>query len=129
RRISACRLPGLRLNSRKGRGDHMQQAETGSGDKPLWRQIVDYPLVAMLIAVLLFMITLTLAGSVSIFLVPRIPGLTFEMKLDLVVIVLLLVVYELIIRRLGEHPRDDYRDPHALRHLAIGLGAGLSIFS
>jgi hypothetical protein len=34
-----------------------------------------------------------------------------------------------VIRRLGEHPRDDYRDPKAVKRLAIGLGAGFGVFS
>ena len=55
--------------------------------------------------------------------------LPFEIKFDILAVPLLVVVYELVIRHLGEHPRDDYRDPAALRHLLIGLGAGLGIFS
>jgi len=30
---------------------------------------------------------------------------------------------------MGEHPRDDYRDPKALRRLLIGLVAGFAVFS
>jgi membrane protease YdiL (CAAX protease family) len=60
---------------------------------------------------------------------PPIAGFGFEMKFDLIAIVLLIILYELLIRRLGEHPRDDYRDPKALRHLALGVGGGLAIFS
>jgi membrane protease YdiL (CAAX protease family) len=107
----------------------MEQAATVAEGKPLWRRIVDYPLVAMVIAVGLFLITITIAGVVDTLLIPQIPGLNFEMKFDLLAIVLLILVYELLIRRLGEHPRDDYRDPHALRNLLIGLAAGLAIFS
>jgi uncharacterized protein len=107
----------------------MDEVATGSGGKPLWRRIFDYPLVAMVVAVLLFIAAITVAAIVDELALPRIAGLTFEMKFDLVAIVLLLVVYKLVIRRLGEHPRDDYRDPKALRHLAIGLGAGFAVFS
>src|SRR5690349_23623989 len=95
--------------------------------KPLWRRIVDYPLVAMVIAILLFMITISVAGAVDKFAMPRIAGFTFEMKFDIIAIPLLIIVYELVIRRLGENPRDDYRDPQALRHLLLGIGAGLAI--
>jgi len=107
----------------------MEQAATVAEGKPLWRRIVDYPLVAMVIAVGLFLITITIAGVIDTLLIPQIPGLNFEMKFDLLAIVLLILVYELLIRRLGEHPRDDYRDPHAVRNLLIGLAAGLAIFS
>ena len=41
----------------------------------------------------------------------------------------LIILYELVIRRLGEYPRDDYRDPKALRHFLLGIGAGLAVFS
>lgn len=96
---------------------------------PLWRRIVDYPLVAMVIAVLLFVITISVAGAVDKLAMPRIAGFTFEMKFDILAIPLLIIVYELVIRRLGEHSRDDYRDPRWARNLLIGLGAGLATFS
>jgi hypothetical protein len=35
----------------------------------------------------------------------------------------------LIIRRLGEEPRDDLAAPHALRDLGIGFGGGFVLFS
>jgi hypothetical protein len=98
-------------------------------EKSLWRRIVDYPLVTMVIAVLLYVLTVVVAGLLDKLLMPRIPGFTFEMKFDLLAIPLLILLYMFVIRRMGEHPRDDYRDPKAVRHLLIGLGAGLGIFS
>jgi membrane protease YdiL (CAAX protease family) len=100
-----------------------------TADKPLWRRVVDYPLVAMVIAVVLYFVAISVAAALDKSLMPPIAGFTFEMKFDVLAIPLLIVIYELVIRRLGEHPRDDYRDPWALRHLLIGLGAGLAIFS
>jgi len=107
----------------------MQQVATLSAEKPLWRRIVDYPLVTMIIAVALFIATISVAAAIGKFLIPRIPGFPFELKFDVIAMVLLILLYELVIRRLGEHPRDDYRDPRALRHLLIGLAAGLGVFS
>ncbi len=107
----------------------MQQQVVAKHEGPLWRRIVDYPLVAMVIAVLLFVITISVAGAVDKLAMPRIAGFTFEMKFDILAIPLLIIVYELVIRRLGEHPRDDYRDPRWARNLLIGLGSGLAIFS
>lgn len=107
----------------------MQKQVVAKHEGPLWRRIVDYPLVAMVIAVLLFVITISVAGAVDKLAMPRIAGFTFEMKFDILAIPLLIIVYELVIRRLGEHPRDDYRDPRWARNLLIGLGAGLAIFS
>jgi membrane protease YdiL (CAAX protease family) len=71
----------------------------------------------------------TIGLLVAQYFLPPISGFTREMKFDLMSIPLLIVAYELIIRHLGEHPRDDYRDPHALRNLGLGLGAGLLVFS
>jgi membrane protease YdiL (CAAX protease family) len=97
--------------------------------RPLWRRIVDFPLVAMVIAVALFILATTIAAGIDMLAHPAIRGFTFEMKFDLLAVVLLIITYELVIRRLGEHPRDDYRDRQWLRHLLLGLGAGLGIFS
>jgi len=105
----------------------MDQATTVSGEKPLWRKIVDFPLVAMLIALAVVIFCITVAT----YLVKSVPvaGLGMNMEFELVTIPLLIIAYELIIRRLGEHPRDDYRDPKALKNLGLGLGAGFLIFS
>jgi len=107
----------------------MEQAETLPGGKPLWRRIVDYPLVTMLLAIVLFIITIAIAAAIVKLVPVKIPGFTFDMKFSVLAIVLLLLLYELVIRRMGEHPRDDYRDPNALRRLLIGLGAGFAVFS
>jgi membrane protease YdiL (CAAX protease family) len=98
-------------------------------EKPLWRRIVDFPLVAMVIAVALYILCLGIAGAIATLLLPPIPGFTTEMQIAIVAIPALLLLYELVIRRLGERPRDDFRDPHALRRLGVGLGAGLLVFS
>lgn len=106
----------------------MEKVATPAG-KPLWRKIADFPLVAMVIAVVLYVIAISIAAALDKAVMPPIAGFSFEMKFDLLAIPLLIIMYELVIRRLGEHPRDDYRDPAAVRHLLIGLGAGLAIFS
>ena len=97
--------------------------------KPLWRRIVDYPLVAMVLAVLLVILCFTAGMLIAQFLVPPIPGFTIPMKFDLVSIPILLLAYYFVIGRMGEHPHNDYRDRQWLRRLVIGLAAGLAIFS
>jgi membrane protease YdiL (CAAX protease family) len=97
--------------------------------KPLWRRIVDYPLVAMVLAVLLVILCFTAGMLIAQFLVPPIPGFTIPMKFDLVSIPILLLAYWFVIGRMGEHPHNDYRDRQWLRRLVIGLAAGLAVFS
>lgn len=98
-------------------------------ERPLWRRIVDFPLVAMLIAIAIVIACLTVAMVIGKFLLPPVPGFSLEMKFDLISIPLLILAYELTIRRLGRQPRDDYRDPAWLRRLGLGLAAGFGIFS
>lgn len=98
-------------------------------ERPLWRKIVDFPLVAMVIALVIVICCFTIGLLAARYVIPPVPGLSMNLMLDLVSIPLLIIAYELLIRRLGEHPRDDYRDPKALKHLGIGLGAGFLVFS
>lgn len=107
----------------------MELVETSTSGKPLWRRIVDYPLVTMILAIAMFIVTITIAAAIVKLVPLKIPGFTFDLKFDLLAIVLLILLYELVIRRMGEHPRDDYRDPKALRRLLIGLAAGFAVFS
>lgn len=97
--------------------------------KPLWRRIVDFPLVAMVLAMALVILCFTAGILLGKYVVPPIPGFTPGMMYDLLSIPLLILAYELVIRRLGRRPRDDYRDPLAVRRLGVGLGAGFLLFS
>jgi membrane protease YdiL (CAAX protease family) len=106
----------------------MNEPVTISSAKPLWRRIVDFPLVTMLIALAIVILVI----SLSAFLADRAPsvaGFNANMRFGIIGAILLVVAYELVIRHLGERKRDDYRDPRALRHLLLGLGAGLGVFS
>jgi membrane protease YdiL (CAAX protease family) len=107
----------------------MGQVSTVSGEKPLWRKIVDFPLVAMVIALAIVIVCLTVAALLMRSVVPAVAGLAPSLEFDLLAIPLLIIAYELVIRHLGEHRRDDYRDPKALKNLGVGLTAGFLIFS
>ncbi len=98
--------------------------------KPLWRRVVDFPLVAMCIAVGLMVGTIFL-GSLVFKHMPKmgIPAATRQMTAGLVVVALVIVVYKLAIRRLGENPRDDMRSENVARDLGLGLIGGTLIFS
>ncbi|HEX8842953.1 MAG TPA: type II CAAX endopeptidase family protein [Sphingomicrobium sp.] len=107
----------------------MEQVQTAQPTRPLWRRIVDFPLVAMLIAMVIVIVCFAAALLIGQYAVPPIPGLTRELTFDLIAMPILILAYKLVIRRLGEQPRDDYRDPAALRNLGLGLGAGFLVFS
>jgi membrane protease YdiL (CAAX protease family) len=97
--------------------------------KPLWRRITDFPLVAMVIALIVVILCFTAGVLAGKYVVPPIPGFTPNMMFDLISIALLILAYWLVIRRLGRHPRNDYRDPAALRRLGSGMGAAFLLFS
>jgi|tagenome__1003787_1003787.scaffolds.fasta_scaffold20934662_2 membrane protease YdiL (CAAX protease family) len=102
---------------------------TAGEQSPLWRRIVDFPLVAMLIGVAVFLLGITIVGHINQFVLPVIPGFDFKMKFELLAVLILIILYKLVIRRLGEQPRDDLRLSGALRPLLIGLASGFVLFA
>jgi membrane protease YdiL (CAAX protease family) len=92
---------------------------------PLWKRIADFPLVALVLAVLVFMLTM----SASLLLAKPIPDPTGndQIVFKLISCVLLVFVAKLVLSRLGERPRDDLRINGSLRNLALGLGYGAGI--
>lgn len=108
----------------------MATIETGAGGrKSLWRRIVDFPLVAMLIAVILYVLGVAVAGILTKFLIPPVAGSSLEMRFDVVALPILILLYVFVIARLGENPRNDFRDKRWIRHLLAGLVGGAIIFS
>jgi membrane protease YdiL (CAAX protease family) len=96
--------------------------------KPLWRRIINFPLVAMLIAVAVFI--LALSGSVLIArLLPPMDKAVGDLTKAAIAIGLLFAAYKLVIRQLGEHPRDDLPLHEAPKGLGLGLLFGFLIFS
>lgn len=102
----------------------------GAATPPRWRQIADFPVVAMIIALALFAGTIWLAGT-GIRSLPKVgfPDATRQMIASLAVVGLVIAVYKLAICKLGVAPRDDLRGEHAGRDLALGLGGGALLFS
>ena len=98
--------------------------------KPTWRKIVDFPLVAMVIAIALVVATVWPVG-LGIRRLPHwgIPDASRQMIAGLVVVGIIIAVYKLAICKLGEQPRDDLRRDHAVRDLALGLAGGALLFS
>ena len=89
----------------------MDQAINGAAPaKPLWRRIADFPLAALLIAVGLFVLAYA-AGILINRQLPPMDKLSGDALKAVISIGLVLVVYKLLIRRLGEHTADYCRLP------------------
>lgn len=107
----------------------MNQATETGAERPLWRQIFEFPLVALLLAVAFYILTVAGVGGVALALIPRIPGFSPEMQVYLFVSPALIVLYWFVIAKLGNPKRNELRDPRALRRLLLGLLGGTAIFS
>lgn len=95
--------------------------------KPLWDQIFDFPLVAMLVAVALFIVAERATYLISQGLLPPPGTLQNLVATGVVEVALLLIVYKMAIVRMGERPHDDLRLVDAAKGLAIGLVAGAAL--
>jgi membrane protease YdiL (CAAX protease family) len=105
-----------------------ENIDGGPVPKPLWRRIAGFPLVAMLIAVAIFV--LALAGSILIAkLLPPMDKTLGDLTKAAISIGLVWTAYKLVIRHLGEHPRDDLRLAEAPKGLGVGLLFGFLLFT
>ena len=114
-----------------------------TAETPTWRKIVNFPLVAMVISIVVLMI----AALVAPFVVGIIAGVTdpgfhstpaevkelltgrFLIPASIIEIAASVLVYKLVIRHLGERPRDDLALAGAARDGGHGLLAGAVVFS
>jgi membrane protease YdiL (CAAX protease family) len=104
-----------------------QLAEERASDRPLWRRVVDFPLVAMMIATALFIAADAGAAQLTR-LLPLLPPDAAAALKAAIMIAVVLAVYKLVIARLGERPRDDLPMRAAPRGLAIGILVGFLLF-
>ena len=96
-------------------------------ERPLIRRIVDFPLVAMIIAIALF-IAASAAATLLGKLLPSMAANATAATKGAIAIALMLAVYKLVIVRLGERPRDDLPAAGAVTSLAAGLLTGSLLF-
>ena len=96
-------------------------------DRRLFRRIVDFPLVAMIIAIALFIAADAGAASLAK-LLPQLDATASVSIKAAITIALMLAVYKLAIVHLGERPRDDLPMAAAPRGLAIGIAIGFLLF-
>ena len=103
-------------------------AAAADHEKPLWRRIVDFPLVAMVIAVALFILAAGVGQAIGTS-IPIHSSLARMLVRNAIILTLVLLTYKLAITRLGEHPRDDLSSRRMLPDLGIGLVMGFLIMA
>lgn len=96
--------------------------------RPLWRKVLEFPLVAMVIATVVLMGTLSLAASLVGLLMNGIDDQASVMAFNLVGSAGLILAYILVMRHLGDVKRDELPLAGAAKETAIGLGYGFLIF-
>lgn len=106
----------------------MNEADVPAIERPLWQRIVNFPLVAMVIAIVLYATASVLAYGLGQ-LVPPIGKDGMTAVRSLITLALMFATYKLAIVHLGEQPRDDLPAYGAVRNLSLGIGAGFLIFS
>jgi membrane protease YdiL (CAAX protease family) len=95
-------------------------------EQPLWHRILEFPLVAMLIASLFFALATALGLFLGKFVSIGQPATAaVHMAIN---IGLMLVAYKLVMARLGERPRDDLPMRKSLPALGKGIGVGAALF-
>ncbi len=98
--------------------------------RPLWRQVWDFPLVAMLVALVALYLMLWAAQWMLFYTLPAGMDAAADATIRAAVAVLAtLFIYKLVIRRLGAQPRDDLPGVGALGDTALGLGVGAAVFA
>src|SRR5687768_13774271 len=102
--------------------------DSGAASKSLVRRIVDFPLVALVFAVLLYALATAIAMAAGSQL-PPMPPLARTAIQGALGIALVFAVYKLAIRHLGEREHDDLPARGLARDLGLGLLAGAAIFS
>ena len=120
--------------------DQQVVAET----RPTWRRVVAFPLVSLVIAMLALTAAIFLAEAILGLVIGFTGHLTkaptedqlmallqgkYLIPWTVLEVVFSVVAYKLVIRRLGEWPRDDFRLEGAAKDGAHGLLAGFLIFS
>lgn len=105
-----------------------KMTRTNAAERPLWRRILNFPLVAMLIAFLLYVLSAGIGGFISERLRPVLhpEGLSLVVR-DGTIVLLVLLAYKLVIIRLGDRPRDDLTGPRALPQLGTGIAIGFAL--
>jgi membrane protease YdiL (CAAX protease family) len=96
--------------------------------QPRWRWIVEHPLVAMLIALVMFAAAITVANLIDKLLPPMDKQAQLTVR-SVIAVALLIGVYKFGMARLGEHPRDDLPLDRTATGLPLGFLFAVALFS
>lgn len=103
-------------------------AEFVEKDAASWRRVVDFPLVALGIAVVLFIFAARLGDIAGSAIDLGSPNLNVVAR-NGVIFILVLLTYKVAIARLGSHPRDDLSGNRAVPMLGAGLLVGFVLMT
>jgi membrane protease YdiL (CAAX protease family) len=105
-----------------------QAVEPQEAAKPRWRRIVDFPLTALFISLVVFA-CIVAVGVLFQKNHPPMSRLEFTGLFTALNVALCFAGYKLILRHLGEQPRDDLRFRGAAKDLGLGQLIGLVLFT
>jgi membrane protease YdiL (CAAX protease family) len=103
--------------------------EASGAPKPWYIRLIEFPLVAMLIAIAVVIGTMAVAYTSVATLLPESSPDTRVLVIDVVASIGLILAYKLVIAKLGDDKRDELPLDSAARETAIGLGYGLALFT
>ena len=106
----------------------MSEALKRKRDDGAWRRFVDFPLVALVIAIGLFVFADRVGTALGSAIHVGPPGVYIWTR-NAVILVAMLAIYKLAIRRLGEAPHDDLPAKGALTKLGIGILVGFLLMT
>ncbi len=111
--------------------DTVVPAEAVPTAKPLWKRILQFPLVALILAFLLMVLVQVLAAGVSYLAGTENAELSTptDVVFAITVTVLTVLAYKLIVVRMGEQRRDDLPFDGRARDAASGFVQGGLVFS
>lgn len=97
--------------------------------KPLWMKIVEFPLVAMVFALLVIVAVTFAVGEFMALLTPKVSDAAGQTIGAVLVIAISFAAYKLVIRHLGERRHDDLRAENAVRDLGLGVGGSFLLMA
>ncbi|MES2002324.1 MAG: type II CAAX endopeptidase family protein [Pseudomonadota bacterium] len=100
----------------------------GVEGEPLWVRILEFPLVALVVATILFAVAVYVTGLILAY-QPHMGSGANAVSEAVLSIAMLWVVYKLTISHLGDKPRDDLPLAGAIKLGAQGLAIGFLLFS